>query len=130
MIPARGVHRAGNAAGTVYEQAAPPFLRMLDRGERRTCLPNIVRTPAILWNRERRGDPWRGTVCGRGLLAWTRGQPPATDVGSHSYPYHITRTYCSLARPPHTHSLVRVLVTAISRMRAASYLGEIWVLLD
>jgi hypothetical protein len=60
--------------------------------------------------------PWRGTLCGRGLLAWTRGRPTATGVGSLSHPYHITRSYCSLARPPHTHSLV--LVTAISRMRA------------
>jgi hypothetical protein len=60
--------------------------------------------------------PWRGTVCGRGLLAWTRGRQTATGVGPLSYPYHITRSYCSLARPPHTHSLV--LVRAISRMRA------------
>ena len=66
-------------------------------------------------NSLRRG-PWRGTVCGRGLLAWTRGQPTATGVGSLSHSYHITRSYCSLARPIHTHSLV--LETAISRMRA------------
>jgi hypothetical protein len=33
-----------------------------------------------------------------------------------SIPHHITLSYCSLAHPPHTHSLV--LVTAISRMRA------------
>jgi hypothetical protein len=53
-----------------------------------------------------RHGPWRGTVCGRGLLAWTRGRPTATGVGSLSHPHHITRSYCSLARPPHTHSLV------------------------
>jgi hypothetical protein len=66
-----------------------------------------------------KGEPWRGTVCGRGLLAWTRWRPTATGVGSISYPYHVTRSYCSLAQfahPPNTHSLVPV--TAISRMRA------------
>ena len=40
----------------------------------------------------------------------------ATGVGSLQYPYHITRTYCSLARAPHTHPLV--FVTAVSHMRA------------
>ena len=66
----------------------------------------------------------RGTVCGRGLLAGIRGRPTsttrrtrmATGVGSLQYPYHITRTYCSLARAPHTHPLV--FVTAVSHMRA------------
>ena len=40
----------------------------------------------------------------------------ATGVGSLQYPYHITRTYCSLACAPHTHPLV--FVTAVSHMRA------------
>ena len=40
----------------------------------------------------------------------------ATGVGSLQYPYHITRTYCSLACTPHTHPLV--FVTAVSHMRA------------
>ena len=40
----------------------------------------------------------------------------ASGVGSLQYPYHITRTYCSLARAPHTHPLV--FVTAVSHMRA------------
>ena len=40
----------------------------------------------------------------------------ATGVGSLQYPYHITRTYCSLARAPHTHPLVFVM--AVSHMRA------------
>ena len=31
----------------------------------------------------------------------------ATGVGSLQYPYHITRTYCSLACAPHTHPLPR-----------------------
>ena len=37
-------------------------------------------------------------------------------VGSLQYPYHITRTSCSLACAPHTHPLV--FVTAVSHMRA------------
>ena len=69
-------------------------------------------------------QPWRGTVCGRGLLAGIRGRPTATrrrprmasGVGSLQHPYHITHTYCSLARAPHTHPLV--FVTAVSHMRA------------
>ena len=40
----------------------------------------------------------------------------ASGVRSLQYPYHITRTYCSLARAPHTHPLV--FVTAVSHMRA------------
>ena len=78
---------------------------------------------AFVLRREKR-QPWRGTVCGRGLLAGTRGRPTATrrrprmasGVGSLQYPYHITRTYCSLARAPHTHPLI--FVTAVSHMRA------------
>ena len=35
------------------------------------------------------GDPWRGTVCRRGLLAWTRGWPTATGVGSLSLSYYL-----------------------------------------
>ena len=31
----------------------------------------------------------------------------ASGVGSLQYPYHITRTYCSLARAPHTHRQFR-----------------------
>jgi len=72
--------------------------------------------PGVLGSIHKQGKQDRGTVCGRCLLAWTRGRPTATDVGSLSHPYHITCSYCSLARPPHTHSLV--LVTAISRMLA------------
>ena len=40
----------------------------------------------------------------------------ASGVRSLQYPYHITRTYCSLARAPHTHPLV--FVTAVPHMRA------------
>jgi hypothetical protein len=51
---------------------------------------------------------WRGTVCGRGLMAGIRGRPTATTrrtqmatgVGSHKYPNHNTRTYCSLRAIP------------------------------
>ena len=43
--------------------------------------------------------------------AWT-----VTGVGSLPYPYHTTRTYCTLAHPPHTHPLF--FATAGSRLRA------------
>jgi len=62
--------------------------------------------------------PWRGTVCGRGLLAWTRWRPTATGVRSLSYPYHVTHTLILLTRASAQYSLPRPPVTAISRMRA------------
>ena len=61
------------------------------------------------YGEERSADAafWRGPYRG-----W---RTTATGVGSLSHPYHITRSYCSLTRPLHTHPLV--LVKAISRMQ-------------
>ena len=71
-----------------------------------------------------RNSPWRGTVCGRDLLAGNRKQSTATKrrrptgmgAGPLQDPYHITRTYCSPACWPPTHLVI--IVTAIAHVRA------------
>ena len=85
--------------------------------------PAVINITICFYIGSSRGT-WRGTVCGRGLLAGNRKWPTATKRrrptamvdGPLQDPYHTTRTYCSTACRPPTHLVI--LVTAVAYMRA------------